>query len=65
MILLEGNMSGLGILIFGVMFGPAIILAIIGFILSRNNSKQGAKVLYILAVSYLVISLGFCGVMMA
>ncbi|MBP0902924.1 hypothetical protein ACFSKN_07880 [Mariniflexile gromovii] len=65
MILLEGNMNldGIFILIFAIMFGPAILLAIIGATLFRKN-KKAAKVLFILAVVYIIISLGICGSMM-
>ena len=44
------------------MFGPAILLAIIGFILLKNN-KKAAKVLFILAALYVIVSLGICGSM--
>ncbi len=65
MILLEvGNLDGLVALIVGVMFGPAILLAIIGFAVRKNNRKA-AKVLFILAVVYVIISLGVCGSLMA
>jgi heme O synthase-like polyprenyltransferase len=62
MILLEGNYDGILYLILAIMFGPAILLAAIGFILSKNN-KKAAKVFYILATVYVVISLGLCGSM--
>ncbi len=55
-----GNLDGLVILIVAIMFGPAIILAIIGFAILKKNKKV-AKVLFILAVVYLIISLGVCG----
>ena len=65
MVFLEGNMdlSGLVILIVLIMFGPAIIMAIIGFAILKKN-KKAAKVLFILAAVYLIISLGICGSMM-
>ena len=61
---LEGNMNFDGIiyLIIGIMFGPAILLAIIGLLVMKNN-KKAAKVLFILAVIYVIISLGICGSM--
>jgi len=62
MILLEiGNLDSLIPIIFGMLFGPAIIFAIIGLIFSKNNKKKPAKIFYILAVVYMIISLGICG----
>ena len=55
-----GGLEGLLILILLIMFGPALILLIIGLVLRKNN-KKAAKVLYILAGVYLLISLGICG----
>jgi len=65
MILLEGNMNldGLIILIIAIMFGPATLMAIIGFALLKKR-KKAAKVLFILAAVYVIISLGICGSMM-
>lgn len=60
MIFLEPNLDGLVILIILIMFGPAILLAIIGFLVIKKYKKT-AKVLFILAVVYLLISLGICG----
>ena len=62
MILLEGNYDGILYLILAIMFGPAILLAGIGFILLKKN-KKAAKVFFILATLYVVISLGICGSM--
>ncbi|GAA3592024.1 hypothetical protein Q4Q39_05365 [Flavivirga amylovorans] len=66
MIFLEGNMNlnGLIVLIIAVMFGPAILLAIIGLAVRKKN-KKAAKVLFILAAVYVIVSLGICGGMMA
>ncbi len=65
MILLEiGNLDGLVQLIAAIMFGPSILLAIIGLFLLKNY-KKAAKVCFILAVVYLVISLGVCGTLLA
>lgn len=58
-----GNLDGLVILIVAIMFGPAILLAIIGFAILKKH-KKAAKVLFILAVVYVIISLGICGSMM-
>jgi heme O synthase-like polyprenyltransferase len=64
-LLLEpGNLDGLVILIVAIMFGPAILLAIIGFAVLKKN-KKAAKVLFILAAVYLIVSLGICGVLMS
>ncbi|MDO5970324.1 hypothetical protein Q4Q35_10960 [Flavivirga aquimarina] len=62
---LEGNMNldGLIYLILAIMFGPAILLAIIGFVI-REKNKKAAKVLFILATIYVIVSLGLCGSMM-
>lgn len=58
-----GNLDGLVALIVAIMFGPAILLAIIGFIVLKSN-KKAAKVLFILAAVYVIISLGICGSIM-
>ncbi len=58
------NFDGLILLIVAIMFGPAIILAIIGAFLLKKN-KKAAKVLFILAAVYLIISLGICGALIA
>lgn len=62
---LEGNMNldGVVILIILIMVGPALLLAIIGIGIRKKN-KKAAKVFFILAVIYLVISFGICGGMM-
>lgn len=59
-----GNLDGLIVLIVAIMFGPAILLAIIGLAVLKKN-KKAAKVLFILAALYLIISLGICGALMA
>ncbi len=40
------------------MFGPPIVLTIIG---SNKSDKKKAKTFYIAAVAYLIIGLGICG----
>ncbi len=62
---LEGNMNldGLIYLILAIMLGPAILLAIIGLAVRKNN-KKAAKVLFILAAVYVIVSFGICGGMM-
>ncbi len=55
-----GNLDGLIFIIFLVMFGPALLLLIIGLMIRKKN-KKAAKVFYILAGIYLLVSLGICG----
>jgi len=45
-------------IILFIMFGPPIILTIIG---SNKPDKKKAKIFYIIAVTYLIIGLGICG----
>ncbi|WP_323787499.1 hypothetical protein [Psychroserpens sp.] len=59
-----GNLDGLFVLILAIMFGPAILMAIIGAFVFKTH-KKAAKVLFILAVVYVIISLGICGAMIA
>ena len=60
-VLLEvGNLDGLVLILVAIMLGPAIILTIIGAAVFKKN-KKAAKVLFILAAVYLLISLGICG----
>ncbi|WP_452230522.1 MULTISPECIES: hypothetical protein [unclassified Lacinutrix] len=64
-VLLEvGNLDGLVIMIVSIMFGPAILLTIIGAAVFKKN-KKAAKILFILAAVYVIVSLGICGSMMA
>lgn len=65
MMFIEPNFDGLLTALIIMMVGPSIVLAIIGGILNYNQKKKAAKVFFILAVIYLVISLGICGVLMA
>ena len=65
MTFLEVNLDGLIQMLVLIMFGPAVVLAIIGGILRYNNKRKAAKVFFILAVVYVVISLGICGGLMA
>lgn len=58
-----GNLDGLVILILLIMFGPAILLGIIGVVLMTKNKKKPGKVFLILAGVYLLVSLGVCGSM--
>ncbi len=61
MTLLEvGNLDGLLILILVIMFGPPLLLFIIGLAVKKQN-PNAAKVLYIIAVLYLIVGLGICG----
>ena len=64
MILLEGgNYDGIVLFIMFIMFGPPVILTIIGFSI-RKTYPQTAKFLYILAVVYAIAGLGICGNML-
>ena len=56
-----GNLDGLFLVLFLIMFGPALIFLIIGFILKFKAKKKAAKIFFILAGVYLLISLGVCG----
>lgn len=60
MILEVGNLDGIFVLILGIMFGPAVLFALIGATLLKTN-KKAAKVLFILATVYVIVSLGVCG----
>ena len=51
------NLDGLVYFFAAIMFGPALILAIIGFAVLKKN-KKAAKVLFILATVYVIVSLG-------
>jgi len=64
MILEVGNLDGIVFFFVAIMFGPAILLAIIGFAVLKKN-KKAAKVLFIIAALYVIISLGACGAMMS
>ncbi len=65
MILEVGNLDGLVVLIALVMFGPALLFLIIGFVLFAKEKKKAGKVLFIIAGVYLLISLGTCGALMS
>ncbi|WP_430907076.1 hypothetical protein [Maribacter sp. 2-571] len=54
-----GNLDGLLTIIFLIMLGPPLVLVLIG-VLSQKKNKKIAKVCYILAGVYLVVSLGIC-----
>ncbi|WP_298550422.1 hypothetical protein [uncultured Algibacter sp.] len=58
------NLDGLLYLIIAIMFGPAIILTIIGVAVLKKN-KKAAKILFILAAVYVIVSLGICGALIA
>lgn len=64
MILEVGNLDGLVVFFFLIMFGPAALFLIIGIVLLTKGKKKAGKVFMILAGVYLVISLGACGAMM-
>ena len=61
MILLEvGNLDGLIIFLFGITFGPPILLFLIGSILHQNGKKNTAKAFFTIALVYLIIGGGLC-----
>ncbi|QLG45390.1 hypothetical protein [Costertonia aggregata] len=59
-----GNLDGLIYFFAVIMFGPALLFAIIGLLIRKKNPKA-AKVFYILAGVYLLVSLGVCGGLMS
>ncbi|WP_299431132.1 hypothetical protein [uncultured Maribacter sp.] len=59
-----GNLYGLVTFLFALMFGPAILLLIIGFILRGKGKLKASKAFFILAGVYLLVSLGVCGGLM-
>ena len=65
MIFLQPNFDGLISSAILMMFGPALVLAIIAGFLRYNKNRKAAKVLFVLAIIYLVISLGYYAVLMA
>ncbi|MDO1512878.1 hypothetical protein Q2T41_09450 [Maribacter confluentis] len=65
MILDVGNLDGIFILIFLIMFGPALLFILIGSILFAKKKKKAGKVFMILAGVYLLISIGYCGILMS
>ena len=58
-----GNLDGLVYFFAVIMFGPALLLLGIGLLIRKKNHKA-AKIFYILAGVYLLISLGICGGLM-
>lgn len=50
-------------LIFLIMFGPPLIVGLIGLVLFRKQRKKAAKIFFIIAGVYLVVGLGICGSM--
>ncbi|RAJ17842.1 hypothetical protein [Olleya aquimaris] len=62
-VLIEGGDYTMVILIvLLIMFGIPVILSLIAFFL-KNKKPKTAKVLGIIALVYLIISLGYCGVL--
>ena len=63
--ILSENLNLDGIIIFFVLiiFGPPLLFVLIGFAIKRN-SANAAKVLFIMAASYLIIAGGICGTLM-
>lgn len=61
MILLEvGNLDGLVFMMVAIWFGPPLLLSLIGLSIYGRNKKT-AKVLFILALVYVVVGGGICG----
>jgi hypothetical protein len=64
MILEVGNLDGLVVILFLIMFGPSLLLLLIGIVLLTKGKKKAGKIFTILAGVYLLVSLGACGAMM-
>lgn len=60
MIFLDVNLDGIFLVVFLVMFGPSLLLALISIPFFAKEKKKTGKVLLILAGVYLLISLGIC-----
>ncbi len=61
---LEPHFDGLIWLVLGILFvgfGIPIIIAIIGGVKWQRGKKKTAKILYIIAAVYALISAGICG----
>lgn len=56
--------AGIVYLIIAIMFGPTLLMVIIGFIVRKRN-KKAAKVIFIIAAVYQLISLGVCGALVS
>ena len=63
MVLEVGNLDGIVVFIFLILFGPALLFVIIGIVLLTRGKKKAGKILMILGGVYLLISLGICGAM--
>jgi uncharacterized membrane protein YhaH (DUF805 family) len=57
-----GSLNNVIYYIIAIMFGPAILLAIIGLVI-RKKHNRASKVLFILAALYLIVGLGICSSM--
>ena len=57
------DMFGIFAIIFGIMFGPPLILLLIG-LSRRKTNPDTAKKFYIAAVVYLIVSGGICASLM-
>ncbi len=65
MIFLEGgDYTMIFVIILILMMLPAIILSIIGAALYYNGKRKTPKILFIIAIVYVLVSLGICGSMM-
>ncbi|UII28374.1 hypothetical protein LVD15_08075 [Fulvivirga maritima] len=65
MILIDNmNLNGFIYFFAAIIFGPPLLLAIIGFAVKRNSNKS-AKVLFTLSALYLLVAGGICGTLLA
>ena len=55
-----GGLGGLVFFFILIMFGPPILLTVIGFAVKKKH-PTAAKVLFILATIYAIAGLGICG----
>ncbi len=66
MIFLEGgNYDFILYFFLMILLGPPALLALIGFVVYRNQKRKTAKILFILSGVYLVVGLGICGVLVS
>lgn len=54
---------GIAVVVFLILLAPPIALISIGFGIKKNN-PIASKILFILAGLYLIVGLGFCGMIL-
>lgn len=59
LLILMDELGAIILIFLFIMFGPPVILTIIGFAI-KSKKKKAAKILFILAAVYLLIGLGIC-----